>query len=52
MENGRIMSVQVIDNPGVLYEHGSGPIAAITLVDLKVNFVLVAGYGSKRLRNT
>jgi len=45
IENGKIVSVQIIDNPASSYVHGSGPIVAKMLADLKVNIVLVAGIG-------
>jgi len=45
VENGQIKNVRVIDNPAASYEHGSGPIAVKTLVDLKVDYVFAAELG-------
>jgi len=45
IENGKIVNVQIIDNPASSYTHGSGPIVAKTLADLKVDIVLAAGIG-------
>jgi predicted Fe-Mo cluster-binding NifX family protein len=45
IENGQIRNVQVIDNPAASYEHGSGPVVAKMLADLKVDYVLAAEIG-------
>lgn len=45
VENEQIINVQVLDNPAASYEHGSGPIVAKMLADLKVDYVLAAEIG-------
>ena len=45
VEDGKVMNVQVIDNPAASYDYGSGPIASKTLVDLKVDFVVAGELG-------
>lgn len=45
IENYKIVSVQVIDNPAASYAHGSGPIVAKMLADLKVKVALAASIG-------
>jgi len=45
VENGQVVNVHVIDNPGASYKHGSGPIAVKTLADLNVNLVFAAELG-------
>jgi predicted Fe-Mo cluster-binding NifX family protein len=45
IENGQIKNVQVIDNPAASYEHGSGPVVAKMLADLKVDYVLAVEIG-------
>ncbi len=45
VEDGEIEKVQVVDNPAASYEHGAGPVAVKTLIDLEVNIVLAAELG-------
>jgi predicted Fe-Mo cluster-binding NifX family protein len=45
IENGQIKNMEVIDNPAASYEHGSGPIVAKMLADLKVDYVLATEVG-------
>jgi predicted Fe-Mo cluster-binding NifX family protein len=45
VENGQVRKVRVIDNPAASYDHGSGPVAAKTLADLRVNLVLATELG-------
>jgi predicted Fe-Mo cluster-binding NifX family protein len=45
VENDQIKNVNVIDNPAASYDYGSGPVAAKTLADLKVDFVLASEFG-------
>jgi len=45
IEDGKIVSVHVIDNSASSYAHGSGPIVVKTLADLKVDAVLATGIG-------
>jgi len=45
VEDGMVKKVQVIDNPAASYDHGAGPIAVKTLIDLKVNMVLAGEFG-------
>ena len=47
----KIKEVTVVENPGVSYKHGAGPIVAKMLVDKSVNFVLayVLGFGAAEL---
>jgi predicted Fe-Mo cluster-binding NifX family protein len=45
IENGQVEKVRVIDNPAASYDYGSGPVAAKTLADLGVNFVMATELG-------
>jgi predicted Fe-Mo cluster-binding NifX family protein len=45
IENGQIRRVRVIDNPAASYDYGSGPVAAKTLADLRVDFVMATELG-------
>jgi predicted Fe-Mo cluster-binding NifX family protein len=45
VENGQVRKVRVIDNPGASYDYGSGPVAAKTLADLRVDFVMATELG-------
>jgi len=45
IENGQARNVRVIDNPAASYDYGSGPVAAKTLADLKVDFVMATELG-------
>jgi predicted Fe-Mo cluster-binding NifX family protein len=45
VENGKVQNVRVIDNPAAAYDHGSGPIAAKTLAELKVDLVITSQLG-------
>jgi predicted Fe-Mo cluster-binding NifX family protein len=45
IENGQVKKVRVIDNPAASYDYGAGPVAAKTLADLKVDFVMATELG-------
>ena len=45
IENGQVRKVRVIDNPASSYDYGAGPVAAKTLADLKVDFVMATELG-------
>jgi len=45
VENGQVRKVRVIDNPAASYDYGSGPVAAKTLADLRVDFVMATELG-------
>lgn len=45
IEDGKITDVKIIDNPAAPYNQGSGPIAARTLAELKVDMVVTAQLG-------
>jgi predicted Fe-Mo cluster-binding NifX family protein len=45
IENGHVRKVRVIDNPAASYDYGSGPVAAKTLADLRVDFVMATELG-------
>jgi predicted Fe-Mo cluster-binding NifX family protein len=45
VEDDRVENVKVIDNPAASYEHGAGPVAVKTLVDLEVNLVMGVEFG-------
>ena len=45
IEDGRIKDVRVIKNPGADFRYGSGPIAAKTLIDEKVEVVIASEVG-------
>lgn len=45
VEDGKVQNVRIIDNPAADYEHGSGPIAAKTLAELKVDLVITSQLG-------
>jgi predicted Fe-Mo cluster-binding NifX family protein len=45
VENGQVRKVRVIDNPAASYDYGSGPVAAKTLADLKVDLVMATELG-------
>ncbi len=45
VEDDKVKSVQVIDNPASSYKYGSGPIVVMTLADFEVNLVLTAELG-------
>ena len=45
IENGEVRKVRVIDNPAASYDYGSGPIAAKTLADLRVDLVMAKELG-------
>jgi len=45
VENGKVQNVRIIDNPAAAYNHGSGPIAAKTLAELKVDIVITSQLG-------
>jgi len=51
VENGQVRKVRVIDNPAASYDYGSGPVAAKTLADLRVDLVMatVPGPGASGL---
>ena len=45
IENGQARKVRVIDNPAASYDYGAGPVAAKTLADLRVDFVMATELG-------
>ena len=45
VEDDQVKEVKVIENPGVKYQYGCGPIAVKTLVDLGVNAVIASEFG-------
>lgn len=45
VENGQVRKVRVIDNPAASYDYGSGPVAAKTLADLRVDLVMATELG-------
>jgi len=45
IEGEEVKKVQIINNPAASYPHGAGPIAVKTLVDRKVNLVVVPPIG-------
>jgi len=45
VENGQVRKVRVIDNPAASYDYGAGPVAAKTLADLRVDFVMAKELG-------
>jgi predicted Fe-Mo cluster-binding NifX family protein len=45
VENGKVQNVRIIDNPAAAYNHGSGPIAAKTLAELKVDLLITSQLG-------
>ncbi|MCW4047540.1 MAG: NifB/NifX family molybdenum-iron cluster-binding protein [Candidatus Bathyarchaeota archaeon] len=45
VEDGKAKNVRIIDNPAAAYEHGSGPIAAKTLAELRVDLVIASQLG-------
>jgi predicted Fe-Mo cluster-binding NifX family protein len=45
VENGQVRKVRVIDNPAASYDYGAGPVAAKTLADLRVDFVMATELG-------
>jgi predicted Fe-Mo cluster-binding NifX family protein len=45
VENGKPRKVRVIENPAGSYDYGSGPVAAKTLADLRVDFVVATELG-------
>jgi predicted Fe-Mo cluster-binding NifX family protein len=45
VENGKPRKVLVIENPAASYDYGSGPVAAKTLADLRVDFVAATELG-------
>jgi predicted Fe-Mo cluster-binding NifX family protein len=45
VENGKAKNVRIIDNPAAVYEHGSGPIAAKALAELRVDLVIASQLG-------
>jgi predicted Fe-Mo cluster-binding NifX family protein len=45
VENGQVRKVRVIDNPAASYDYGAGPVAAKTLADFRVDFVMSTGLG-------
>ena len=45
IENGQVRKVRVIYNPAASYDYGSGPVAAKTLADLRVDFVMATELG-------
>jgi len=45
VEDGKTKNVRIIDNPAAAYEHGSGPIAAKALAELRVDLVIASQLG-------
>ena len=45
IEDDHVKEVKVIENPGIKYRYGCGPIAVKTLVDLGVNVVIASEFG-------
>lgn len=45
VEDGKVKNVRIIDNPAAVYEHGSGPIAAKALAELRVDLVIASQVG-------
>ena len=45
VEDGEVKNVKVVDNSAASYEHGSGPVAVKTLMDLRVNLVMAVEFG-------
>jgi predicted Fe-Mo cluster-binding NifX family protein len=45
VEDGKTKNVRIIDNPAAVYEHGSGPIAAKALAELRVDLVIASQLG-------
>lgn len=45
VEDGKVKNVRVIDNPAAVYEHGSGPIAAKVLAELRIDLVIASQLG-------
>jgi predicted Fe-Mo cluster-binding NifX family protein len=45
VEEGKIKSVKVLENPAVSYGHGAGPIVVKMLIDAEVNMVIAAEFG-------
>jgi predicted Fe-Mo cluster-binding NifX family protein len=45
VDNGQVRKVRVIDNPAASYDYGAGPVAAKTLADLRVDFVMATELG-------
>ena len=45
VEDDQVKEVKVIENPGVRYQYGCGPIAVKTLVDLGVDAVIASEFG-------
>ena len=45
IENGKFENVRIVDNPGATYSQGSGPIAAKSLAEFKINLVIASQLG-------
>ena len=45
VEDNHVEKVDVIENPGLEYKYGSGPIAVKTLIDLGVEVVISSEFG-------
>jgi predicted Fe-Mo cluster-binding NifX family protein len=45
VDEGEVKNMQVVDNPALSYDYGSGPVAVKTLADLKVYLVIAAELG-------
>lgn len=45
IEDGEVKNVRIVDNPGVTYNQGSGPIASKTLAEMKIDLVIASQLG-------
>jgi predicted Fe-Mo cluster-binding NifX family protein len=45
VQNGQVGKLRIIDNPAASYDYGSGPVAAKTLADLRVDFAMATELG-------
>jgi predicted Fe-Mo cluster-binding NifX family protein len=45
LKNGKVQNVRIINNPAAVYEHGSGPIAAKALAELRIGLVIASQLG-------
>ena len=44
-ENGKVISLKILENPALSYPHGAGPIAIKTLIDEGVKIVIANDLG-------
>jgi predicted Fe-Mo cluster-binding NifX family protein len=45
IEDGTVKNMNVLENPAVSYQHGTGPIVVKMLIDAGVNVVIAAEFG-------